>query len=138
MHASAELSEDHDVDKGKGDPLIFWYHDRLFQSWMQWWIRVTPEENLEWYIDGTINKKLHISEELEGKSVYDLFPTKQKFCEDLERWYKAFKGIGVVKRVQAPPTLAISRRCFGFDYRESLNCCYFTRRYHELKGAPNA
>ena len=132
VHASAELSEDHNVDKDKGDSLIFWYHDRLFQSWMQWWIRVTPEENLEWYIDGTINEKLHIPE---GKSVYDLFPTKQEFCEDLECWYKAFKGMGVVKRVQAPPILSISRRCFGWDYRESLNCCYLTRRYFELKGA---
>jgi NAD+ synthetase len=130
VHASAELSEDHNVDKGKGDPLVFWYHDRLFQSWMQWWIRVTPEENLEWYIDGTINEKLHIPE---GKSVYDLFPTKQGFCEDLEQWYKAFKGLGVVKRVQAPPILAVSRRCFGFDYRETLNGCYFTRHYYELK-----
>jgi NAD+ synthase (glutamine-hydrolysing) len=102
---------------------------------MQWWIRVTPEENLEWYIDGTINEKLHIPE---GKSVYDLFQNKQEFCEDLEHWYKAFKGMGVVKRVQAPPILAISRRCFGFDYRETLNGCYFTRRYHELKGATNA
>jgi NAD+ synthase (glutamine-hydrolysing) len=134
VHASAELSEDHDVDKGKGDPLIFWYHDRLFQSWMQWWLRVTPEENLEWYIDGTINEKLHIPE---GKSVYDLFQNKQEFCEDLEHWYKAFKGMGVVKRVQAPPILAISRRCFGFDLRETLNGCYFTRHYHELKGATN-
>ena len=66
------------MDKDKGDPLIFWYHDRLFQSWMQWWLRVTPEENLKWYIDGTINEKLHIPE---GKSVYDLFQNKQEFCE---------------------------------------------------------
>ena len=135
VHASAELSEDHDVDKGKGDPLIFWYHDRLFQSWMQWWIRVTPEENLEWYIDGTINEKLHIPD---GKSVYDLFQTKQEFCKDLEHWYKAFKGLAVAKRIQAPPILAVSRRAFGFDYRETLGGLYLTRRYHELKGATNA
>ena len=130
VHASAELSEDHDVNKGKGDPLIFWYHDRLFQSWMQWWIRVTPEENLEWYIDRTINEKLHIPE---GKSVYDLFPTKQEFCDDLERWYKAFKGLAVAKRVQAPPILSVSRRAFGFDYRETLGGLYITRHYYELK-----
>jgi len=127
---SAELSSEQNVDEGKGDPLVYWYHDRLFQSWMQWWFRCTPEENLEWYSNGTINQKLSISA---GQDVYKLFSTKEVFCNDLEHWYKLFKGMGVAKRVQAPPVLALSRRSYGFDFRETLNGCYFTRRYYELK-----
>ena len=53
--------------------------------------------------------------------------------EDLERWYKLFKGMGVAKRIQSPPILAVSRRAFGFDYRESVVGCYFSKGYFKLK-----
>jgi NAD+ synthase (glutamine-hydrolysing) len=132
--ASAELSAEQNVDEGKGDPLIFWYHDRLFQSWMQEWFRNTPEDNLRWYIDKTINEKLKIPEE---KSVYGLFPTKAEFCQDLERWYKLFKGLAVAKRVQGAPILSVSRRAYGFDYRETLWGEYLTRGYYKLKESDN-
>ena len=128
--ASAELSDAQNVDEGKGDPLVYWYHDRLFQSWMQWWFRSTPEENLQWYLDKSINEKLKIPE---GKNIYDLFPTVKNFMDDIERWYGLFKGMGVVKRVQGPPILSISRRAFGFDYREPLFGGYLTRKYRKLK-----
>ena len=125
---SAELSNEQNVDEGKGDPLIYWYHDKLFESWQQWWFRVTPEENLTWYLDGTINEKLGTS-----KDIYKLFPSVEKFTEDLERWYKLFKGMGVVKRVQTPPILGLTRRSLGFDYRDYIGEAYFTRKYYELK-----
>lgn len=44
---------------------------------------------------------------------------------DLERWWKLFKGMAVAKRVQAPPVLALTRRSYGFDYRETLNGALF-------------
>ena len=37
--ASAELSEAQNVDEGKGDPIIYPYHDRLFSYWMERWNR---------------------------------------------------------------------------------------------------
>jgi NAD+ synthase (glutamine-hydrolysing) len=125
---SAELSSEQNVDEGKGDPLIYWYHDKLFESWQQWWYRVTPEENLQWYLDKTINEKLGTSED-----VYKLFPTVKTFTDDLERWYKLFKGMSVVKRVQAPPILGLTRRVFGWDFRDYIGEAYFTKKYHELK-----
>lgn len=132
--ACAELSDDQKVDEGKGDPLVFWYHDRLFKSWQQDWNRKTPEEILDWYANGTLAEKLDFpkNEFGEYKTIDSIFPTPELFIADLERWWKQFKGMAVVKRVQAPPVLAVSKRAFGFDYRESLNCCMFTTRYYEL------
>jgi NAD+ synthase (glutamine-hydrolysing) len=126
--ASAELSNNQNVDEGKGDPLIYWYHDRLFKTWIQDWDRKSPEEILEWYLNGELNNKLNLP-----NNVNSLFATAEAFINDLEKWWKQFKGIGVVKRIQAPPGIVISKRSFGFDYRESLNCCMFTTKYKKLK-----
>ena len=126
---SAELSEEQDVTKGKGDPLVYWFHDKLFESWQQWWFRCTPEENLKWYLDKTINEKLKVT-----KDIYKLFPTVKTFTDDLEKWYKAFKGMGAVKRQQAPPVLGLSRRCFGKDFLDYITGeVYFTREYLRMK-----
>jgi len=141
---SAELSENQDVTKGKGDPLTYYYHDRLFESWQKFWFRCTPEENLKWYLDGTINEKLGIKDENlktgpawplgKWDDVYKLFPTVKVFTDDLERWYKLFKGMGAVKRQQAPPILCCSRRCMGTDFRDYITGdVYFTREYHRMK-----
>jgi NAD+ synthase (glutamine-hydrolysing) len=135
---SPELSPEHNVDEGKGDALTYWYHDRIFQGWQQDWNRKTPEDHLQAYLDGTINKMLGF-EDSNGKlldrahDVYKLLPTVKAFTEDLERWYRLFKGMAVTKRVEAPPVLAINRRVYGFDYRETLNACYFTRKYRDMK-----
>ena len=37
------------------------------------------------------------------------------------------------KRIQAPPILAVSKRAFGFDLRESQNGVHYTREYQRLK-----
>ena len=47
--------------------------------------------------------------------------------------YTRNTGMAVAKRIQAPPILAISRRAYGFDHRESQNGPYYTRTYKELK-----
>ena len=49
------------------------------------------------------------------------------FICDLERWWNLFTGMAVAKRIQAPPILAISRRAYGFDHRESQNGPYYTK-----------
>lgn len=133
--ASAELSSDQSVDDGKGDPLIYMYHDRLFQAWMQEWNRKTPEEILEWYIQGNLETNLRFPKNEFGEqvSIVSIFKTDEHFIADLERWWKLFKGMGATKRAQTPPVIAISKRAYGFDYRDALNCCMFTRKYCEMK-----
>jgi len=127
---SAELGVHHAVDEGKGDPLIYPYHDRLFFAFVQRWQRATPEDILEWYVAGTLEKELDLPPDLDLKA---LFPTPAAFIADLERWWNLYNGIGVAKRVQAPPVLAVSSRAFGFDHREALGPAVYTERYGELK-----
>ena len=126
---SAELSAQQDVDQGKGDPLIYPYHDRLFYSWMQSWHQSSPEDCLEWYLAGSLNQKLG----LKDVDAYKLFPEPSLFVADLERYWKLFMGMAIAKRIQAPPVLALSSRAYGFDYREAQGAVYFSDRYLELK-----
>lgn len=125
---SAELSVAQAVDEGKGDPLIYPYHDRLFRSWVEEWNRTTPEEILQWFLEGTLEQRLGY----EGK-VSELFKTPADFVADLERWWRQYQGMGVAKRIQAPPVLAVKRRAFGFDHREAQLGARYTARYAQLK-----
>ena len=127
---SAELSAEQAVDQGKGDPLNYPYHDRLFFAFVQRWNRATPEEILEWYLEGSLAKNLGLPTDLDLKKY---FPTAQAFITDLERWWNLYNGIGVAKRVQAPPVLAVSSRAFGYDHREFLGRAAYTQHYLELK-----
>jgi NAD+ synthase (glutamine-hydrolysing) len=125
---SAELSAAQAVDEGRGDPLVYPYHDRLFRSWVERWNRATPEEILEWYLAGSLEQELGY----EGR-VADLFPDGRAFVADLERWWNLYQGMGVAKRLQAPPILAVTRRAFGFDHREAQFGPVYTGRYQELR-----
>ena len=126
---SAELSRDQDVDSGKGDPLIYPYHDFLFRSFVERWRRATPEDLLTWYCEGTVEQNIGCETGLVAR----IFPSAADFIVDLERWWRLYTGMGVAKRIQAPPVLAVSRRVFGFDHREAQNPVYFTQRYLQLK-----
>lgn len=126
---SAELSPDQAVDLGKGDPLIYPYHDYLFRSFMEWWNRATPEDLLVWYSGGELESRLGC----EAGLVNRIFTGPEEFIADLERWWKLYSGIGVAKRIQAPPVLAVSRRAYGFDHREAQNQPHFTANYLKLK-----
>ena len=126
---SAELSAEQDVDAGKGDPLIYPYHDYLFRSFVERWQRATPEDILHWYANGTLEENIGCELGLVSR----LFPSVNDFISDLERWWRLYTGMGVAKRIQAPPVLAVSRRAFGFDHREAQNPIHFTQRYLKLK-----
>jgi NAD+ synthase (glutamine-hydrolysing) len=128
---SAELGAHQAVDEGKGDPLNYPYHDRLFFAWVQRWNRATPEEILEWYAAGTLNSELGLDASV--IDAYRLFPDAGAFIRDLERWWNLYNGIAVAKRVQAPPILAISSRAFGFDHRESLGPPFYSVRYKAMR-----
>lgn len=127
---SAELGTHHAVDEGKGDPLVYPYHDRLFFAFVQRWQRATPEEILEWRLAGTLERELGLPADVDLNT---LFPTPAAFVADLERWWNLYNGMGVAKRVQAPPVLAVSSRAFGFDHREAIMPATYTERYGELK-----
>ncbi len=126
---SAELSSAQDVDQGKGDPLIYPYHDRLFYSFVQRWNRATPEEILEAYADGTLNRNLGLVE----VDAFKLFPIAGDFIADLEKWWGLYNGMAVAKRVQAPPIMAVSSRAFGFDHRAALGRPFLSERYRRLR-----
>lgn len=126
---SAELSHNQAVDEGKGDPIKYPYHDYLFRSFVERWKKATPEDILQWYKENRLEAEIGCQAGLVKK----YFPTPQEFIEDLERWWNLYSGIAVAKRIQAPPILAISRRAYGFDHRESQNGPYYTVKYKKLK-----
>jgi NAD+ synthase (glutamine-hydrolysing) len=126
---SAELSFEQAVDQGKGDPLFYPYHDYLFRAFTESWNRAVPEDILLWYMENTLEEKIGCTPGL----VKHYFSKAQHFIEDLERWWKLYTGIAVAKRIQAPPVLAISRRAYGYDLRESQNKPYFTAKYYTFK-----
>ena len=126
---SAELSEDQDIENGKGDPIKYWYHDYLFKSWVEKWNRSTPEDILVQYKKGTLETFLGMKE---GR-VKGYFKSNKNFIEDLEKWWNLFKNMSVAKRVQSPPILVVSRRSFGFDFREAMNINYLSRKYYRTK-----
>jgi NAD+ synthase (glutamine-hydrolysing) len=125
---SAELSAAQAVEQGLGDPLIYPYHDCLFRSWVERWERATPEENLEWYLAGELERQIGY----DGR-VSALFPGAARFVADLERWWNLHQGLAVAKRLQAPPVMAVSRRAFGFDLREAQLGPRYTERYRMLR-----
>jgi len=125
---SAELSSDQTVGNG-GDPLLYPYHDYLFKAFVERWHKVSPEEVLVWYMEGSLETNLGCEPGLIKK----FFPTDTAFIADLERWWKLFCGFAVAKRIQAPPILSITKRSYGYDHREAQLLPYFSQRYLALK-----
>ena len=123
---SAELSTAQNVDEGKGDPLHYPYHDYLFRAFAE--LSLTPEEILNWYAAGTLEENIGCASGLVEK----YFSTPQEFIADLERWWRQFKGMGVAKRIQSPPILAVTDCPYGAR-AESQNGVHFTKKYLELK-----
>lgn len=123
---SAELSTAQNVDEGKGDPLKYPYHDYLLRAFAE--RNLSPEEILSWYSSGELENNIGCAEGLVEK----YFPTAQNFIADLERWWKQFTGMGVAKRIQSPPILAVTDKPYG-AIRESQNGVHFTKKYFALK-----
>lgn len=151
---SAELSAAQNVDEGKGDPFDYPRTDAILRRFIEW--RKDPEELLESYLNGTLSAELGLGREITpsksatepsapglapfgGKSLDTeasdsaaLFPDSAAFVAEIERLWKLYK-LSYFKRVQAPPVIAVSKRAFGFDLRESQNGVHFTRRFQALK-----
>lgn len=124
--ASAELSFDQNVDEGKGDPILYPYHDKLIRAFVEF--RLDPSDILEAYRNGLLPQLIRCDQAM----IDHYFPTPESFVADLEHKWRLFK-ISYFKRIQSPPIIAVSKRAFGFDLRESQNGVFFTRRYLRLK-----
>lgn len=118
---SAELSDKQDVTKGKGDPILYPYHDKLVRAFVEF--RKDPKEILDWYDNSVIEKEMKLEEGLIKK----YFKNRNEFKKDLEEKWRIYK-LSYFKRIQAPPIIAVSRRAFGYDLRESQNGVYLIDR----------
>ena len=54
--ASAELSEDQNVDEGKGDPINYPYHDKLVRAFVEF--RFDPEDILRLYANDKLSETI--------------------------------------------------------------------------------
>ncbi len=111
--ASAELSDAMNVDEGKGDPILYPYHDKLFAMWVEKGVSLEHTERLA--VEGTLCETLGVD------AVYfkSKLPTVEAVLEDMRLWYRRFKGLALAKRIQFPPILSLSGHAFGGEYRES-------------------
>ncbi len=125
---SAELSPDQNVDEGKGDPLIYPWHDRLFAAWTERDVPAAPEDVLAWYLDGAVSRETGY----EG-DVRALFPDATSFCRDLEQMWRLYNGLARAKRLQAPPVLSLKNRTYGFDLGAAQLPVFFSPRYEEVR-----
>ena len=123
---SAELSDAQNVDEGKGDPLHYEYHDYLFRAFTE--KMSAPEDLLLAYAQGTLEDEIGCADGLAKK----YFPTVTDFIADLEKWWKAYRGMAVAKRIQSPPILAVTSRPFGV-LKESQYAPHFSQAYLDLK-----
>lgn len=108
IQPSAELEEK------QIDPMRFGYHDALLEQMTDFKKR-TPEDVMQWYLDGTLEQNLGISTDLIERWNID---DPQTFVRDLE-WFAALVNNNVFKRVQAPPIVILSKSAYGYDIRES-------------------
>lgn len=127
IRPSAELSENHDVTKGLGDPLIYAYHDYLLAYWVE--RNADIYHALFHYEQGDLESVLGCEPGLCRRN----FPTAAVFIEDLERWWRLYQGTAIAKRIQAPPLLALSARPFGEEHPESQGAVYYSNAYRNLK-----
>ena len=115
--ASAELSEAMNVDEGKGDPILYPYHDKLFAMWVEKGVSLGFTEKL--LLEGTLCESLGV----DAAYFKAHLPTVEAALEDMRHWYRRFKGLALAKRIQFPPILSLSGHAFGGEYRESQISC---------------
>ncbi len=112
---SAELSAAHNVDAGGGDPFDYYIESPLGVELIE--NDRTPSELKTDYVNKTLDPKLWIADK-DGRTVYDKLD-ENAFLAAARDTEKAIRA-SYFKRVQSPPIITVSRRSFGFDYRETL------------------
>lgn len=128
LKPSAELSPAQDITKGLGDPLVYDYHDKLFASWEDRKEPLTLEKILTLYQQKTLGKEICCPQTL----IDQHFSDAKTFIADLERWWKAYRGMATVKKIQSPPLLIVHH-----PPRKGNNATmgqpYFSQQYITLK-----
>jgi NAD+ synthase (glutamine-hydrolysing) len=120
---SAELSDEQNVDEGKGDPIYYPYHDKLLQAFVE--KRIGNTEILALYTKGELDQYLGLPK----GTVTGYFPTDEAFIHNLRWAWKAYNN--EFKRVQLPPVFITSRRAFGFDRRDTIISAFNSQKYIE-------
>jgi NAD+ synthase (glutamine-hydrolysing) len=110
------------------DPMKWGYHDALVRLFTDY-RKVSAEQILEWYCEGSICKNLEISELLFKKFHLN---EPSVFVDDLE-WVVRCMQRSVFKRIQAPPIIILSKGSYGYDIRESQLQVHYTENYLRLK-----
>lgn len=107
--ASAELSEAMNVDEGKGDPILYPYHDRLFAYWIEG--NHSLDESIQLLKSGAEN----FCKTLGADPAYfkQKFATEEAAIADMKQWHRRYRGIALAKRIQMPPILMVSGHPFG-------------------------
>jgi NAD+ synthase (glutamine-hydrolysing) len=104
------------------------YHDAMVHAIVGF--RKDAEWFLDCYLQGTLERELGLNE----GTIASLFATSHDFVADLERCFALFSN-ATWKRVQSVPLILVSKRAFGWDYRESVLPPFRSTRYEELKRA---
>lgn len=119
---SAELRE------AQIDPMKFGYHCAMLDR-VTSFMKASPEDIMQWFLDGTLHQELNISVELLQRWGMQ---EPNAFVADLE-WF--FEGIrkSVFKRIQCPPIILTSPSAYGFDIRESQIPAHESKHYKNLK-----
>lgn len=119
------------------DPFIYGsvtengYHDQMVRAIIAF--RRSPEWFVGRYLDGTLEAELKLTPGTLDRH----FGEARVWLSDLERCFKSQSG-SVFKRVQSVPCPLLDKRCFGWDFRESIEdyqpwpASLKTKRYHVL------
>ena len=101
------------------------YHDEMVRA------IVCFRKNPEWFFEKYVDRALEGELKLPPGLLKELFPTSLDFVTDLEEKWRMFWG-ATFKRVQSVPNIVVSKRAFGYDYRESVMGATYTDRYRYL------
>ena len=100
------------------------------EAGIEWWDRASPKDIMEWYLLDGARGRIGYSGKDRGP-----FPDAQSFVSDLERWWAQYQVMGIAKRIQAPPVLAVKKRRVRFRSagNHKWSVPRYTQRYFELK-----
>jgi NAD+ synthase (glutamine-hydrolysing) len=117
-----------ELKKDQIDPIRFGYHCALLEALTDY-LRKSPEDILQWYLEGELESHLNISNDLIVRWGMD---DPRLFVQDLE-WFTSTIQKNIFKRIQAPPIIITSRSSYGYDIRESMLPFYTTPHYDRMK-----
>jgi len=112
---SAELSENQNVNEGKGDPFDYTIEAPLGVELIE--NRQTPASLRASFVARTLDPDLWIPD-AQGRTVYDKMTGES--LETAAREVRTAIARSFFKRVQSPPNIVVSPRAFGLDLHETL------------------